>query len=97
MEEEHTIRNFREGALKFHIRENLFYHRLEGAEILSLSQNLCVCLRKYLFEVFTLAHILHTIFVLQILIRGGCVEIKAQMYQLKVLLLFRDFASPLLK
>lgn len=48
-------------ALKLHICENLFYHRLEGAEILSLSQNLCVSLRRYLFEVFTLAHILHII------------------------------------
>lgn len=56
-----VIRNFRERALKFHIRENLFYHRLEDAEILSLSQNLYVCLRRYLFEVFTLAHIPHTI------------------------------------
>lgn len=61
MEEEHIIRNFRERALKLHICENLFYHRLEGAEILSLSQNLCVSLRRYLFEVFTLAHILHII------------------------------------
>lgn len=56
-----SFENFRERALKLHICENLFYHRLEGAEIFSLSQNLCVCLRRYLFEVFTLAHILHTI------------------------------------
>ena len=96
MEEEHIVRNFRERALKLHICENLFYHRLEGAEILSLSQNLCVCLRRYLFEVFTLAHIFFIllIFVLQILIRGMA-ALSLRPKCIKVLLLFRDFASPL--
>lgn len=96
MEEEHIIRNFRERALKLHICENLFYHRLEGAEILSLSQNLCVCLRRYLFEVFTLAHILHTInFCFTNTNHAEVAALSLRPKCIKVLLLFRDFASPL--
>lgn len=83
MEEEHIIRNFRERALKLHICENLFYHRLEGAEILSQSKFMCLLEKIIICLKFLHSHIFFIllIFVLQILIRGGCVEFKAQMYQ----------------